>query len=161
MYDIPNMLSNLGGTLGMYLGLSLLDSLVGILDYIKAKLYWYSSVWYDILWSLVTTYVINFCQEIMILLEKRVKFIMCRDSYVIKQIDARHCIYKVWDSGFSILEWMCSKESISTMIFAPLSLEICLRIELSSHKPIESCTYSVIVISDKVNKVSCRVASIF
>ena len=39
MYDIPNMLSNLGGTLGMYLGLSLLDSLVGILDYIKAKLY--------------------------------------------------------------------------------------------------------------------------
>ena len=38
MYDIPNMLSNLGGTLGMYLGFSLWASLLDILDYLKAKL---------------------------------------------------------------------------------------------------------------------------
>ena len=37
MYDIPNMLSNLGGTLGMYLGFSVLDALHDIIDYVKKK----------------------------------------------------------------------------------------------------------------------------
>ena len=39
MYDIPKMLSNFGGTLGMYVGMSLLGVANDLIDKIRARFF--------------------------------------------------------------------------------------------------------------------------
>ena len=39
LYDIPKMLSNFGGTLGMYVGISLLGVANNVIDKIRAKFF--------------------------------------------------------------------------------------------------------------------------